>query len=41
MAVDAALGQLKQHAGTQFDATIVEAFCEQIARHPARGSSIS
>jgi HD-GYP domain-containing protein (c-di-GMP phosphodiesterase class II) len=41
MAVDTALGQLKQHAGTQFDATIVEAFCKQIALHPARGSSIS
>jgi diguanylate cyclase (GGDEF)-like protein len=41
MAVDAALGQLKQHAGTQFDATIVEAFCKQIALHSARGSSNS
>jgi diguanylate cyclase (GGDEF)-like protein len=36
--VDAALEQLNRHAGTQFDATIVEAFCKQIALHSARGS---
>jgi diguanylate cyclase (GGDEF)-like protein len=27
-----ALEQLKRHAGTQFDPTVVEAFCEQMAR---------
>ena len=32
---DAALEQLNQHAGTQFDATIVNTFCKQIAQHPA------
>jgi hypothetical protein len=29
--VDAAIEQLNQHAGTQFDATIVKAFCQPIA----------
>jgi HD-GYP domain-containing protein (c-di-GMP phosphodiesterase class II) len=30
---DAALKELKRHAGTQFDATIVDAFCRNIAPH--------
>ena len=29
--VDAALAELKQHAGTQFDATIVDTFCTAMA----------
>jgi HD-GYP domain-containing protein (c-di-GMP phosphodiesterase class II) len=36
MPVDAALEQLRQHAGTQFDAAIVEAFCLQIGLVSAR-----
>jgi HD-GYP domain-containing protein (c-di-GMP phosphodiesterase class II) len=32
---DTALEQLNLHAGTQFDATIVDAFCKQIALHTA------
>ena len=31
--VDAALDELKRHAGTQFDATIVDAFCDVISPH--------
>jgi diguanylate cyclase (GGDEF)-like protein len=33
--VDAALEELRQNAGTQFDAPIVDAFCKQIVLHPA------
>jgi diguanylate cyclase (GGDEF)-like protein len=29
--IDAALEELKRHAGTQFDVTVVEAFCRQMA----------
>jgi diguanylate cyclase (GGDEF)-like protein len=32
--VEAALEELKSHAGTQFDAAVVKAFCEQFAAHP-------
>jgi HD-GYP domain-containing protein (c-di-GMP phosphodiesterase class II) len=35
MPVDAALDELNRHAGTQFDATIVETFCQQIASRAA------
>jgi HD-GYP domain-containing protein (c-di-GMP phosphodiesterase class II) len=37
ISVDAALEQLNQHAGTQFDARIVEAFCKQMSPRPAPG----
>ena len=33
ISVDAALTELKRHAGTQFDATIVDAFCSNITPH--------
>jgi diguanylate cyclase (GGDEF)-like protein len=33
--VDAALNELKRHAGTQFDATVVEAFCKLTSLHHA------
>jgi two-component system cell cycle response regulator len=33
MSTDAALEQLKRHAGTQFDATIVDTFCQQTHLH--------
>jgi diguanylate cyclase (GGDEF)-like protein len=32
--IDAALEELKRHAGTQFDPAIVEAFCNNSAMHP-------
>jgi diguanylate cyclase (GGDEF)-like protein len=33
--VDTALSELKRHAGTQFDAAVVEAFCKVWSLHPA------
>jgi len=33
MSIDAAIEELKRHAGTQFDATIVDAFCKQTTFH--------
>jgi response regulator RpfG family c-di-GMP phosphodiesterase len=35
MSTDAALLELKRNAGTQFDATIVEEFCNTYATHLA------
>ena len=36
--IDAALEELKRHAGTQFDVTVVEAFCKQITlNHSSNG----
>jgi diguanylate cyclase (GGDEF)-like protein len=34
----AALEELRNHAGSQFDAMIVETFCKQMARHPSPGA---
>jgi len=31
ISTDAALDELKRHAGTQFDATVVDAFCKLTA----------
>jgi diguanylate cyclase (GGDEF)-like protein len=33
MSVEAALGELRNHAGTQFDRVVVEAFCNEISLH--------
>jgi two-component system, cell cycle response regulator len=33
ISTDAALDELKRHAGTQFDATVVEEFCNTISLH--------
>ena len=35
ISVDTALAELRRHAGTQFDETIVDVFCNDIARRPA------
>jgi diguanylate cyclase (GGDEF)-like protein len=39
ISVEAALSELKCHAGTQFDAAVVEAFCQQVALHPRLAAS--
>jgi HD-GYP domain-containing protein (c-di-GMP phosphodiesterase class II) len=33
ISIEAALAELKRHAGTQFDETVVDAFCNNITPH--------
>jgi len=39
MSVDDAIAEIRACAGTQFDPTVVEAFCEEIASLPHRYGS--
>jgi diguanylate cyclase (GGDEF)-like protein len=39
MGIDAALEELKRHAGTQFDATVVEEFCNATSLHTVPATS--
>jgi hypothetical protein len=42
MSVEDALAEIRACAGSQFDSTVVEAFCEEIASLPHRyGSAVS